>query len=323
MSNPFLDRIIEGDCLKVLRQIPDDSVDASFADPPFNLKKKYTSYDDKKALEDYLSWCEEWLSELVRVTTPQGSIFVHNIPKWLTYFAGHLNQIAVFRHWISWDSMSVPLGKTLLPAHYGILYYTKRAKGFKFYDVRIPHKKCRLCDAFLKDYGGKKAQMHPFGTLASDVWTDIHRIRHNKRRDEHPCQLPIHLLERIVLMSSDPGDVILDPFMGTGTTAVAAKRLGRHFIGIDIDEEYAQIARENVANEAPSVVDGKYVSIFLDRIASIREVDCTELFADQPENAPIIQAPSNASQLRLYEKTVQSGDIVDTEKEVGINPQQT
>ena len=126
MLNQFLDRILTGNCLEVLHQIPDDSVDVCFADPPFNLKKKYTSYHDKKALEDYLSWCEKWLSELVRVTKPEGSIFVHNIPKWLTYFAAYLNQIAFFRHWISWDSMSVPLGKTLLPAHYGILYYTKQ-----------------------------------------------------------------------------------------------------------------------------------------------------------------------------------------------------
>ena len=319
MLNQFLNRIIVGDCLKLLRQIPDDSVDACFADPPFNLKKKYTSYDDKKALEDYLSWCEKWLSELVRVTKSDGSIFVHNIPKWLTYFADHLNQIAVFRHWISWDSMSVPLGKTLLPAHYGILYYTKRAKGFKFYDVRIPHKKCRLCDGYLKDYGGKKAQMHPFGTLASDVWTDIHRIRHNKRRDEHPCQLPIHLLERIILMSSNPGDVILDPFIGTGTTAVAAKRLGRHYIGIDIDEKYAKIAGENVAKEEPSVVDGKYVSIFLDRIMSIREVDCVELFAEHQGDAPIAQSPSNAAQLRLYQTAVQYDESGGEEEEVAVN----
>ncbi len=319
MLNPFLDRIILGDCLEILRQIPDDSVDACFADPPFNLKKKYTSYDDQKALEDYLSWCEEWLSELVRVTKPEGSIFVHNIPKWLTYFADYLNQIAVFRHWISWDSMSVPLGKTLLPAHYGILYYTKRRKGFKFYDVRIPHKKCRLCDAYLKDYGGKKAQMHPFGTLASDVWTDIHRIRHNKRRDEHPCQLPIHLLERIVLMSSDPGDVILDPFVGTGTTAVAAKRLGRRYIGIDVDEEYARIARENVASEEPSVRCGKFVSIFLNRIVSIREIDCAALFSEHSEDSPIVQSPSTATQLSLYEKTAQYDNFGDKGEEVVPN----
>ena len=303
MSNQSLDQIIVDDCLKVLAQIPDDSVDVCFADPPFNLKKKYTSYDDTKVTKGYLAWCEEWLSALVRVTKPEGSIFVHNIPKWLTHFAVYLNQISVFRHWISWDSMSIPLGKTLLPAHYGILYYTKRAKGFKFYDVRIPHKKCRLCDGYIKDYGGKKAQMHPFGTLASDVWTDIPRIRHNKRRDKHPCQLPIHLLERIVLMSSDPGDVILDPFVGTGTTAVAAKRLGRHFIGIDLDKEYAQIASENVAREKPSICGGKYVSIFLDRIVSIREIDCVELFKEGAEDLSKFETPSDAMQIRFYENT--------------------
>ena len=319
MSNQSLDQIIVDDCLKVLAQIPDDSVDVCFADPPFNLKKKYTSYDDTKVTKGYLAWCEEWLSALVRVTKPEGSIFVHNIPKWLTHFAVYLNQISVFRHWISWDSMSIPLGKTLLPAHYGILYYTKRAKGFKFYDVRIPHKKCRLCDGYIKDYGGKKAQMHPFGTLASDVWTDIHRIRHNKRRDKHPCQLPIHLLERIVLMSSDPGDVILDPFIGTGTTAVAAKRLGRHYIGIDIDEEYAQIARENVTKEEPSVCGGKYASIFLGRIMSIRDIDCVELFAEHQENAPITQLLSNAAQLRFYETATQYDESGDKESEVEVN----
>jgi site-specific DNA-methyltransferase (adenine-specific) len=77
--------------------------------------------------------------------------------------------------------------------------------------------------------------MHQFGPLVSDVWTDIHRIRHKKRRDEHPCQLPIHLLERLLLMSTDEEDIVLDPFVGTGTTAIAAKKLGRKFIGIDID----------------------------------------------------------------------------------------
>ncbi|MBI1924802.1 site-specific DNA-methyltransferase [Candidatus Poribacteria bacterium] len=296
MHTPFLDQVIIGDCLEILNQISDDSVDVCFADPPFNLKKKYTSYQDKKALEEYLAWCEKWLAELVRVTKPTGSIFVHNIPKWLTYFASYLNQIAFFRHWISWDSMSVPLGKTLLPAHYGILYYTKRAKGFKFYEVRIPHKTCRLCGGYIKDYGGKKAQMHPFGTLASDVWTDIHRIRHNKRRDEHPCQLPIHLLERIVLMSSQPGDVILDPFVGTGTTAIAAKRLGRHFIGMDLDAEYAQIAREKVARARSSRYGGKYVSIFLNQIVSIRDIDC----ADIPLT-PCVEVTPTAVQLSFYE----------------------
>lgn len=274
----YLDQVIIGDCLEVMSHIEDNSVDACFADPPFNLEKKYTAYKDQRPAEEYLDWCRQWLHELWRITKPTGSIFVHNIPKWLTYYASILNEFAYFRHWISWDAMSNPLGKTLLPAHYGILFYIKEPRDFKFYEIRAPHKRCRVCNSYLKDYGGKKDQMHPFGALVSDVWTDIHRIRHNVRRDEHPCQLPIPLLERIVLMSTDPGDVVLDPFLGTGTTAIAAKALGRRFVGIDVDPEYAEIAEDKLAKVKASTYNGFYVSHFLNRIQSIRDIDAAQLF---------------------------------------------
>lgn len=280
-NTEFIDQVINGDCLDVLAKIDDNSVDICFADPPFNLEKSYTSYKDQRPVEEYLSWCKQWLQEMVRITKPSGSIFVHNIPKWLTYYAGILNDIAYFRHWISWDAMSNPLGKTLLPAHYGILFYTKEMRGYKFFDVRAPHKRCRVCNNYLKDYGGKKDQMHPFGALVSDVWTDIHRIRHNVRRDEHPCQLPIPLLERIVLMSTDPGDIVLDPFLGTGTTAIAAKTLGRHFIGIDLDPEYVNIACDKLLKVTESKYKDFFVSSYLDRIQTIRDVDAAELFPSQ------------------------------------------
>src|SRR5690606_5241018 len=175
-----LDTVIMGDCLEKLAEIPDNTVDVCFADPPFNLDKKYATYDDQKSLDEYLEWCEKWLLELVRVTKPTGSILVHNIPKWLTYYAAILNKHAHFRHWIAWDAMSMPLGKTLLPAHYGILFYSKQAKGTKFHEIRAPHKKCRECDAYLKDYGGKKDQMHTILYLVSHVWTDMHSNRHVK-----------------------------------------------------------------------------------------------------------------------------------------------
>lgn len=265
-------KVIQGDCIQVMRQIPDNSVDVTFADPPFNLKKKYNSYYDKRQVEKYLSWCREWLYEMVRITKPTGSIFVHNIPKWLIYFGSYLNEVAVFRHWIAWDAMGSPLGRTLLPNHYGILYYVKSEK-FKFYDIRMLHKRCRNCGYILQDYGGKKSQMHQFGPLVSDVWTDIHRIRHKKRRDEHPCQLPVHLLERLLLLSSDEGDIVLDPFVGTGTTAIAAKKLGRRFIGIDIDPKYVEIANKKLKEARPTLINGCYVSIFLDRVITVRDRD--------------------------------------------------
>jgi len=268
----LIDKIVQGDCLEVLGKIPDDSVDITFADPPFNLKKKYNSYYDKHEVEGYLAWCKEWLTEMVRITKPTGSIFVHNIPKWLIYFGYYLNEIAIFRHWIAWDAMGSPLGKTLLPNHYGILYYVK-SEGFKFHDIRMLHKRCRVCHYILQDYGGKKSQLHQFGPLVSDVWTDIHRIRHKIRRDEHPCQLPVHLLERLLLMSSDEGDIVLDPFIGTGTTAIAAKKLGRKFIGIDIDPKYVEITNRKLETVEPTMVDGCHVSVFLGNIITVRSKD--------------------------------------------------
>jgi len=276
-----LDRVILGDCLETLKTLPDNSIDVCFADPPFNLDKKYATYKDQRGLNEYLEWCERWLVELVRVTKPTGSILVHNIPKWLTYYAAILNKHAYFRHWIAWDAMSTPLGKTLLPAHYGILFYSKQDKGTKFYEIRAPHKKCRECDAYIKDYGGKKDQMHPFGFLVSDVWTDIHRIRHNKRRDEHPCQLPIPLLERLILMTTDVGDVVLDPFLGTGTTAIAAKTLQRHYIGLELDPMYVDIATQKLERVKPSIYQDFSVSMYLGKIQSIRDVDANQIFPKQ------------------------------------------
>jgi site-specific DNA-methyltransferase (adenine-specific) len=283
-------QIILGDCLEVMSNIPDDSMDMVFADPPFNLKKKYNHYEDSKEKEEYLNWCNQWINETVRIMKPTGSIFIHNIPRWLTHFAEHLNEIAYFRHWISWDSGGAPMGRTLLPNHYGILFYTKSKspKEFKFNDIRAPHKRCRICKGFLKDYGGKKDQMHPFGMLLSDVWTDIHRIRHKKRRDKHPCQLPTPLLERLILMSTDEGDIILDPFIGTGTTAVAAKRLGRKYIGIDIDPQYIKITQKNLKQAEETKINGCYVSLYLGEIRTMRDGDFKEIWRNKNKSSRLL-----------------------------------
>lgn len=274
MIDNYIDKIIQGDCIKLLKDIPDNSVDMAFADPPFNLHKKYTSYRDNLPFQEYLAWCEQWISEMVRVTKPSGSIFVHNIPKWLTYYAAYLNERAFFRHWIAWDAPTAPMGKSLQPAHYGILFYTKKEKGNTFYELRHPHKRHRKDGYLLKDYGGKKDGLHPFGPLVSDVWTDIHRIKHNSKRDPHPCQLPIHLMDRLILMTTDENDIVLDPFSGTGTTAISAKRLGRHYVGFEMDDKYAEISRLKLKQVEPNFRIGKcWVSFYLHDVATIRNDD--------------------------------------------------
>lgn len=278
MINKYINKIILGDCLELFKSIPDDSIDMTFADPPFNLKKNYNGYNDTLEFQEYLSWCEKWIIEMVRVTKPSGSIFVHNIPKWLTYFAAFLNKFAHFKHWISWDAPTAPMGKSLQPSHYGILFYGKEENGTKIYELRHPHKRDRKQGYLLKDYGGKKDGLHPFGPLVSDVWTEIHRIKHNKNRDPHPCQLPIHLLDRLILLTTDENDIVLDPFMGTGTTAISAKRLGRNYIGFELDPIYVEISNDKLLRTQPNFKLGEaWVSFYFNDIVTIRNIDWKKL----------------------------------------------
>lgn len=274
----FINKIIKGDCLELLKLIPDSSVDMTFADPPFNLKKKYNGYKDSLEFQQYIKWSGEWIREMVRITKPTGSIFVHNIPKWLSFFVNLLNENANFKHWIAWYAPTSPMGKSLQPAHYGILFYVKDLKMAKIYEIRMPHERERKSDYLKKDYGGKKAGLHPFGPLVSDVWTDIHRIKHNKYRDDHPCQLPVPLLERLILMTTDEGDIVLDPFVGTGTTAIAAKKLGRKYIGVDLDDEYKIISENNLKKIKPdSKIGSSWVSFHLGEVRTIRDQDWKNL----------------------------------------------
>ena len=278
MINKYINNIIQGDCLELFKNIPDNSVDVTFADPPFNLKKNYNSYNDKLDFQEYLNWCEIWISEMIRITKPTGTIFVHNIPKWLTYYATFFNKKAYFKHWISWDAPTAPMGKSLQPSNYGVLFYTKSEKGAKINELRHPHKRDRKKGYLLKDYGGKKSKLHPFGPLVSDVWTDIHRIKHNKNRDPHPCQLPLHFMDRLILLVTDENDIVFDPFIGTGTTAISAKRLGRKYIGFEIDPIYVDVAKEKLKNTETNYKIGKsWVSFYLKYIVTIRHKDWDDL----------------------------------------------
>ena len=278
MIEDYINKITQGDCLELFKNIPDNSVDMVFADPPFNLNKKYSKYKDNLSFQEYLDWCKKWINEMVRVVKPTGCIFVHNIPKWLIYYAQYLNNVATFRHWIAWDAATAPMGKSLQPAHYGILFYTKETKNSKIYELRYPHKRDRKDGYLLKDYGGKKDGIHPFGPLVSDVWTDISRIKHKNKRDSHPCQLPLHLMDRLILLSTDENDIVLDPFSGTGTTAISAKRLGRKYIGFELDSQYVDISNKKLEETMPdSKVGDSWVSFYLNDVVTIRNKDWENL----------------------------------------------
>lgn len=200
-------------------------------------------------------------------------------------------------------------------SHYSLgimVFYAKNVKQLKYYEIRYPHKRTRKEKLLAKDYGGKKSMIHPFGPLVSDVWTDIHRIKHNKFRDEHPCQLPIHLLERIILMSTDEGDIVLDPFNGTGTTAIAAKRLGRQFIGFDLDAQYVEITKKKLEFEEPiSKIGDRWVSFYLDEVVTLRNDDWDYLkeFFYIPPNAEDVDKKPIILKTKIRIKTPQKNLI--------------
>jgi site-specific DNA-methyltransferase (adenine-specific) len=130
----------------------------------------------------------------------------------------------------------------------------------------------------LKDYGGKKDLLHPFGPLVSDVWTDIHRIKHSVKRDLHPCQLPIHLMDRLILLTTDEDDIVLDPFFFLGISSIASKHLGRKYIGFELDEKYVEISQKKLEQVEPNFKIGKsWVSFYLRDIVTIKNSDWVEL----------------------------------------------
>lgn len=229
--------LYQGDCLSLLPTLPSESVDLVFADPPFNLKKLYPSgIDDDLRERQYIQWCENWLTECIRVLKFGGSLLLWNLPRWNAVFADFLAQRLTFRHWIAVDiKYSLPIPGRLYPSHYSLLYFVKGAKPSTFHPDRLPMEVCPKCAADLRDYGGYKDKMNPKGVNLPDVWFDIPPVRHARhKKREGANELSIRLLDRIIEMTTDPGDVVLDPFGGAGTTYAVAEMKGRRWIGIEI-----------------------------------------------------------------------------------------
>lgn len=265
------DQVHLGDCVAFLNglaeQHPEGVFDLAFADPPYNLAKKYANYDDTLADLEYLAWCNQWLDGMARTLKPGGSLFVLNLPKWAMHHAAFLNPRLEFRHWIVWDALSDPRGR-LMPAHYALLYYTSPgAKSVFNYSptnarrdplsasdgerarVRghvLPPDAPKYClrAACVRD---RKAAGNDDKVELTDIWFDIHRIKHKRDRDAHPCQLPDKLMERIIRLTTNPGGLVFDPFCGAGTTAIAARKLGRHFVTTECDAKYVRITNEKLA----------------------------------------------------------------------------
>lgn len=234
-----LGALFGGDCLSVLPAINDEVVDTVFADPPFNLGKKYgDNCDDLRTDEDYLKWCKAWILESVRTLKPGGSFFLYNLPKWNVLLGAYLAELGMeFRHWIAVEiSACLPIPGRLHPSHYSLVYYSK-GRPNTFRRIRTPIQICRHCGREVKDYGGHRDAMNPKGVTLKDVWTDIPPVRHwkFKSKERRANALSTKILDRVIEMSTLPGDLVLDPFGGSGTTFAVCEKKGRHWLGVEID----------------------------------------------------------------------------------------
>lgn len=241
-------QVILGDCIKIMdnlsKKYPDGIFDLVFADPPYNLSKNYKIYDDELSDQEYVEWCNKWINLCVKLTKPTGSIFLLNIPKWALTHAVTLNRIAYLQNWIVWDALSTPKGK-IMPAHYALLYYTKSPKVCTYNnDIKLDSPEYCLRSSCIKNRKNVTLQNH---TVAiSDIWWDVFRIKHKKNRDDHPCQLPDKLMDRIINIFSNEGDMVFDPFAGAGTTAIRAKIYKRLYTTIEIDPLYKGITEKKL-----------------------------------------------------------------------------
>ena len=231
-------RLYNNDCMKVMKTIPANTIDMIFADPPFNLGKEYDlGIDDHLATTNYLNWTFQWVDECVRILKPGGRIFIYNIPKWSVYIAGHLIEELTFWDWIAVDmKFSLPIPSRLYPAHYALISFVKGEKANTFHNQRIPMQVCGYCGREIKDYGGYKDKMNPLGVNVSDVWSDIYPVRHKSNKNRKFNELSVKLLDRIISMSTNPGNIVFDPFGGSGTTYAVAQLLKRRWIGTELGD---------------------------------------------------------------------------------------
>lgn len=248
--------IESGDCLDLLKQVPSSYVTLAFADPPYNLAKDYNSYNDNLKIEEYLTWCDQWLEQYIRVLKPGGFLVVINLPvlsiRHFLYLERHSELTRL--NWIVWDALSAPR-RFIMPANYTLLVYRKNDPKNNDY----PTSKALLtdnpilqplADGYCLRANCIKKRENVIKPL-SDVWTDIHRVKHNSKRLDHPCLLPFKLMARIITLYSSKGDIVLDTFNGVGTTTLTAHKLNRLYIGFDKDPVYTQVTtdRHKIINQ--------------------------------------------------------------------------
>jgi DNA modification methylase len=236
--------ILAGDCVATLEGAAPRQADLIFADPPFNIGYKYDLYEDRKAYDDYYEWTRGWMAACHRLLKPTGTF-------WVAIGDDYAAEVRIIgrrlglnlRNWVIWHyTFGQSTKRKFARSHTHLFYWTKDPKNFTFNDMEV-----RIPSARQTTYADRRA--NPKGKIPDDVWsfsrlcgTFVERVRW------HPCQMPERVLERIIRVSSNEGDLVVDPFSGSGTTCCVAARMGRRYFGIDLSEQYVRETRQRIAD---------------------------------------------------------------------------
>ncbi len=249
-------RIYQIDCFQFLDGVQDKSVDLVVVDPPYNIKK--ADWDTFKSEKEFFDFTFAWIDKVIPKIKENGSIYIFNTPYNSAFILQYLVQKGLnFQNWITWDKRD-GLGSARRRFSNGqetILFFTKGTKHtFNYDDVRVPYESTERIEHAMKKgilKNGKRWFPNPKGRLCGEVWhitSERHKNKVNGKlqKMDHLTPKPLDLIERIIKASSNPGDVVLDCFAGSGTTAVAAKKLQRNFLCCELDKEYVEVARKRL-----------------------------------------------------------------------------
>jgi len=240
------------DCFDFLKEIDDKTVDLAVIDPPYNMKK--ATWDTFKSHDDFLHFTYQWIDALLPKLKDNGSLYIFNTPFNSAFILQYLiSKKMYFQNWITWDKRD-GMGtskKRYANGQETILFFTKSNEHiFNYNDIRVPYETPeRVKKGILKN--GKRWFPNPKGRYCGEVWhitSERHKNKINGKTPKmlHPTPKPLELIERIIKASSNSGSLVLDCFVGSGTTAVAAKKLGRNFIVSDINIDYVNLAKEKI-----------------------------------------------------------------------------
>lgn len=240
------------DCFQGMKLLPPEIIDLTVTSPPYNIGKEY---EDLVHVDDYIAWCEKCIKEVHRLTKPNGTFWLN-----IGYFEVPNIGLAVPIPYLLWNktpfyllqevvwnyAAGVACKKRFSPRNEKLLWYVKNSQDYTFNldDVRDTNVK------YPNQKKNGKLKCNPNGKNPSDVW-QITKVTSGKNRSStertpHPAQFPMALVERMIKSSSNVGDLILDPFMGSGSTAECALRNGRYVIGFELEEKYIGYSQERI-----------------------------------------------------------------------------